>query len=276
MFLLAAIVWGFGVPIQSISGKTLGANTVVFFKALGAILLIPISIKLKQHFTKETFIYGILMGIIMYFSNFSQQKGIETSSAGKVSFITALYTVLVPVIGYLFFKKKTKSIVWLSVGIAIIGMYLLCIKDDVVLSTGDIWLFLGAVGFALQILIADKCVKKYDPVPIAAVQSLTMCFIAFIPMVMVEKPTLVSISNALFTLLYSGLLCCCFGQTIQLVYQKYVEPTLSSLIMSLESVFGAIAGFLVLNERLSLKECLGCVLIFVAVIIAIKAEENKC
>ena len=276
MLLLAAIVWGFGVPIQSISSKTLGANTVVFFKALGAILLIPISIKLKQNFTKETFTYGILMGVIMYFSNFCQQKGIETSSAGKASFIIALYTVFVPVIGIIFFNKKTKSIVWLSVGIAFIGMYLLCINGEFALSVGDIWLLFGAIGFALQILIADKCVKKYDPIPIAAVQSLTMCFIAFIPMVTIEKPSLSSIANAWFFLLYPSLLCCCFGQTIQLVYQKYVEPTLLSLIMSLESVFGAIAGFLVLNERLSLKEVLGCVLIFIAVLIAIKAEEKKC
>ena len=78
MLLLTAIIWGFGVPIQSISGQTLGANTVVFFKALGAILLIPISIKFKQHFIKETFTYGILMGVIMYFACFTQQKGIET------------------------------------------------------------------------------------------------------------------------------------------------------------------------------------------------------
>lgn len=88
--------------------------------------------------------------------------------------------------------------------------------------------------------------------------------------------SIASLSNSWFTLLYLSLLCCCFGQTIQLVYQKYVEPALSSLIMSLESVFGAIAGFLVLNERLSLKEVFGCALIFVAVLIAIKAKEKKC
>ena len=271
MLLLTAIIWGFGVSIQSISGQTLGANTVVFFKALGAILLIPISIKFKQRFTKETFTYGILMGSIMYFACFAQQKGIESSTVGKSSFITALYTVLVAVLGFIFFKKKTKPTIWLSVGLASVGMYLLCIKEEFIFSSGDIWLLIGAICFALQILIADKCVKKYDPIPIACVQSLTMCVIAFVPTLLIEKPSLMAIKDAWFLLLYSALLSCCFAQTVQLVYQQYVEPTLSSLIMSLESVFGVIAGFLVLNQTLTLKEVLGCVLIFVAVIIAIKS-----
>lgn len=270
MLLIAAIVWGFGITIQSISGQTLGSFTVVFFKALGAILLIPISIILKQRFTKDAFIGGVICGLIMVVGNVAQQKGIESSSIGKASFITALYMVFVPIIGILFFKRKTKTIVWIGVIIAVIGMYLLCVKESLALTSGDIWLIIGAIGFALQILVADKYVTKTDPIPLACVQSLTMCLISGICMLILEKPDIAVIKAAWFPLLYSALLSCCFAQTAQIVFQKYVEPTLASLIMSLESVFGVFAGFIILRQTLSVKELIGCALIFIAAIIAQK------
>lgn len=270
MLLISAIIWGFGVTIQSISGQTLESFTVVFFKALGATLLIPIAIILKQKFSKDAFVGGIICGLIMFVANYAQQKGIETSSVGKASFITALYMVFVPIIGILFFKRKTKVIVWIGVAIATIGMYLLCVKETLALSSGDVWLIICAIAFALQILIADKYVATTDPIPLACVQSLTMCIMAGICMFIFEKPEIATIKSAWFTLLYSALLSCCFAQTAQIVFQKYVEPTLASLIMSLESVFGIFSGFLILNQTLSIKELIGCALIFIAVLIAQK------
>lgn len=266
----AAIIWGFGVSAQSILGDSLGCYTVVFFKGMAGILLIPIVFLLKGKYTKDSFIGGILCGIVMVIANVSQQKGLETAAAGKAAFITAMYMVLVPIIGLLFFKRKTKVHVWIGVAIAAIGLYFLCVKGNIVLQLEDIYLLIGATGFALQILIADKYVRKADPVSLCSIQLISMGLISSVFMFTIDKPTSAQLYDARWVLLYVSLMCSAFALSIQFIFQKHVEPTLASLLMSLESVFGVIGGFLILNQTLSIRELIGCALIFVSVLIAQK------
>lgn len=267
---LAAIIWGFGISAQSILGDSLGCYTVVFFKGMAGILLIPIVYLLNGKYTKESFVGGLLCGIVMVIANVSQQKGIEIASAGKAAFITAMYMVFVPIIGMIFFKRKTNVYAWIGVGIAAVGLYFLCVKESIVLQIEDIYLFIGAIGFALQILIADKYVHKADPVSLCSIQLISMGLISSIFMFTIDKPTFAQLYNARWVLIYVSLFCSAFALSLQFIFQKHVEPTLASLLMSLESVFGVIGGFIVLNQTLTIKELVGCALIFIAVLIAQK------
>ena len=128
VLILCAVIWGGGITVQSVLGQSLGAFTVITIKAAGGFLLIPAALFLKQCFTKQTIIYGVICGLIMLAADVTQQIGIETSSVGKASFITALYMLFVPVMGFLFFRKQTKPTVWFCVILAAIGFYLLCLK----------------------------------------------------------------------------------------------------------------------------------------------------
>lgn len=267
---LAAIIWGFGISFQNILGNTLGCYTIVFFKGIAGLLLIPVVFLLKGKYTKDSFVGGLLCGVIMFIANIGQQKGIETAVAGKAGFITGLYMIFVPILGVMFFKRKTKAHVWFGVALAAIGTYFLCVKESLSFKMEDIYLFIGAICFALQILVADKYIQKADPVSICSIQLISMGVLSSILMFTIDKPTLSQIYDTRWALMYVSLLCSVLCLSIQFVFQKYVEPTLASLLMSLESVFGVVGGFIILNQTLSIKELFGCLLIFIAVLIAQK------
>lgn len=267
---LAAIVWGFGISFQNILGNNLGVYTVVFFKGIAGILLIPFVFVMKGKYTKDSFIGGLICGVIMLFANIFQQKGIVMTTSGKAGFITGMYMIFVPIIGVLFFKRKTKLHVWFGVFLALVGSYFLCVKGNIVLQLEDIYLFLGAICFALQILVADKYVRKADPVSLCSIQLISMGLMSSVLMFIIDKPTVSQLYYSRWTLIYVSVLCSAVALAIQFIFQKYVEPTLASLLMSLESVFGVVGGFVILNQVLSIRELIGCALIFIAVLIAQK------
>ncbi len=268
MLLLAAFIWGIGFTVQSISADSLPAFTVVFFKSSGGFLLIPVAIILKQKFTKEAIVGGVISGSFLAVACFTQQMGIERSTVAKASFITALYIVFVPIIGMLM-GKKIRKLVWAGVAVAALGMYFLCMNGSFSLGIGDIYLIICAVALAAQIIVIDKFADKVDPIPLSCVQSLVVCAMALAGMIF-EKPSVSVIVSIWPVLAYAAVMSCAAAQTLQVVYQKDVEPTLASLLMSFESVFGVLGGFVFLNQTLSLRELFGCVLIFVAVLIAQK------
>ena len=222
---------------------------------------------IKSTFTPELFLGGLLCGSALFFASNFQQLGIEYSTVGKSAFITTLYIVLVPLLG-LFFKKKLSLQIWFGVILAMIGLYLLCMKDEAfVLTTGDIYLLLCAFFFTLQITAVDYFAPKVNCIALSMMQFLVAAIFSGIGMLFTGLPTINNILDALFPLLYAGVLSSGIAYTFQIIGQKHLAPTVASLIMSLESVFATLAGWIVLHEILSTKELIGCGLVFAAVIL---------
>lgn len=267
MLLLCSLIWGIGITIQSISGESLGVFTVLTFKAAGGLALIPFIFIFKEKITKYTLIGGFLNGLTAAIGNIFQQTGIVNSTIGKSSFITSLYMIFVPLIG-LCFGKKVKKHVWLAVFLAIIGTYLLCLSETFKVQFGDVSLLIGAIFFALQIIVIEKYANKVDPISFTCVQALVMITITSTIMFFVEKPSLAQIKGNWFLLFYVAIFSFGLGCIVQNLFQRYVEATVAGIIMSFESVFGVLGGLLILNQTLSMKEFIGCALILGAIIIA--------
>jgi drug/metabolite transporter (DMT)-like permease len=266
MILIAAISWGLAYSVQTIMSD-LGTFTITFFKCIGGLLLLAIALIKKAKFTKTTIIFGIIVGAINFLGCASQQKGLELSSTTNASFITSLYIVMVPLLG-LFLGKKVNKKTWLAIVIALIGMYLLCISGEFKLRIGDIILVFAALFYALQIVFIDNKVGEVEPLPFAAVQQVTASILAGSIMIFVEKPNPSTLLSYWPLLAFLSLISGALSMFIQNRFQPDVGPTLASLIMSFESVFGALFAWIILNQALSLREIIGGALIFIAIIIA--------
>lgn len=222
---------------------------------------------LKNTFTKELLIGGLICGTALCLASNFQQLGIEHSTVGKSAFITTLYIVLVPLLG-LFFKKKLSLQIWCGVILALIGLYLLCMKDEAfVLTTGDIYLLLCAFFFTIQITAVDYFAPKVNCVALSLMQFFVTAIESGIGMLYTGLPSLENIFDAMIPLLYAGVLSSGIAYTFQIIGQKHLAPTVASLLMSLESVFATLAGWLILKEVLSTKELIGCGLVFAAVLL---------
>lgn len=297
MLLLAAIIWGSAFVAQSEGMEYVGPFTfagVRFF--IGAIVLLPVISFMKKKETgngnllegydkktgikgfiqyhKLLFVGALLCGIALTFATNFQQVGIKyVSSVGKAGFITTLYIVLVPVFS-LFIGKKVRPIIWLALIFAVGGLYFLCVTDKFTFEPLDILLIMCAAFFAIQILIIDKYVDKVNPVALSSIQFFIVGIISCILMFIFEKPTLSGILAAAGPILYAGVLSSGVAFTLQVVAQKDLDPTLASMIMSLESVVSVLSGFLLLGQKLSIREVIGCILMFVGVILAQLPEKS--
>lgn len=210
---------------------------------------------------------GICCGTALFAGSSFQQLGIMYTTVGKAGFITALYIVIVPVLG-IFVKKKVGWTVWVSVMLATIGMYLLCMTEGFRVGKGDVYLFLCAIAFSLHILVIDYFSPKADGVFISCVQFFTAGVLAFAVMIFTEQPSLASILKAWLPIAYAGVMSCGVAYTLQVVGQKNTDPTIAALILSLESVFSLLAGWVILGQKLSPKELFGCVLVFGGILLA--------
>lgn len=286
LLLITATVWGVAFVAQSVGMDHLNALAFNCIRnAIGVVVLLPAlaitrarnkkagstptdtSCHHKRLFTKDLLIGGLVCGVTLCIASNFQQMGIEHSTVGKSAFITTLYIVLVPVLG-LFFKKKVSFQVWISVVLAMVGLFLLCMKNEVfVLETGDIYLILCAFFFTLQIMAVDYYVQKTDGVALSIMQFFVTAVISGIGMLLTEVPSWSDITASAIPLLYAGAISCGVGYTLQIIAQKHVPATIASLIMSLESVIAALAGWVILHEILSAKELIGCGLVFAAVIL---------
>lgn len=281
MLLLTALIWGTAFVAQSAGMNYVQPLTYNSIRTLiGGIILIPIIFYFDKHkegsndlnqqkkINKNSIVGGICCGIVLCIASCFQQYGVSMTTAGKAGFITALYIVIVPLLG-LFIKKKVPKIIWLCVVIAILGFYLLCVKESFSVSMGDILVLFCAFFFSLHIMVIDYFNEKHiDGVRMSCVQFITAGSIMFILMLAFETPILQNIWDAKITILYTGVMSCGVAYTLQILGQKNTNSTTATLIMSLESVFAALSGWIILNESLSLKEILGCILVFIAVILA--------
>lgn len=217
---------------------------------------------------------GICCGIALCLASNFQQIGIQYTTVGKAGFITACYIVIVPVIG-LFMKKKCSPMIWLSVLLAVVGLYLLCINEQFSIGYGDILVFVCAILFSVHILIVDYFSPKVDGVKMSCIQFLVCGLLSGIAMLFAEQPQLSAVLLAWKPIAYAGIMSCGVGYTLQIVGQKGMDPTIASLILSLESCISVLAGWLLLGQTLSIREGLGCVAMFAAIILAqLPAKES--
>ena len=287
ILLLTATIWGVAFVAQSVGMEYIGPFTFNAIRCvLGGLVLIPVILVLKKK--KETgaenqekedkktlWAGGIACGVILCIASNLQQFGIMEASVGKSGFFTALYIVMIPVIG-IFIGKRPGIKLWFCVALAVVGMYLLCMKDgSFTIERADIMLLLCALAFSFHILVVDYFSPKVDGVKMSCIQFFVCGVLSAVGMLFTETPDISNIEAAWLPLLYAGLLSCGVGYTLQIVGQKGINPVIASLIMSLESVISALAGWVILGQVLSPKEILGCVLMFVAIIITQIPIGNK-
>lgn len=287
ILLLTATIWGVAFVAQSVGMEYIGPFTFNAIRCvLGGLVLIPVILVLKKK--KETgaenqekedkktlWVGGIACGVILCIASNLQQFGIMEASVGKSGFFTALYIVMIPVIG-IFIGKRPGIKLWFCVALAVVGMYLLCMKDgSFTIERADIMLLLCALAFSFHILVVDYFSPKVDGVKMSCIQFFVCGVLSAVGMLFTETPDISNIQAAWLPLLYAGLLSCGVGYTLQIVGQKGINPVIASLIMSLESVISALAGWVILGQVLSPKEILGCVLMFVAIIITQIPIGNK-
>ena len=223
---------------------------------------------------KELIAGGIACGLLLFAASSLQQIGIQYTTAGKAGFITAFYIVIVPVLG-IFLHKKIGWKVWGAVAIALAGLYFLCITEKFAVGKGDILIFLCALVFSIHILVIDYFSPKVDGVKMSCIQFFVCGIVSLPPMFFTETPKIGAIVEGWAPLLYAGVLSCGVAYTLQIIGQKNVNPAVASLILSLESCFSVLAGWMVLGEKLSMRESVGCVLMFGAIILAQLPDRKK-
>lgn len=274
--LLATIIWGSAFIAQSVGMEHIGPFTFQAVRcALAVLFLVPLSFLFekdkKQFSTKwknpRLWKVGAICGAALFVAAGLQQLGLVYTTAGKAGFITAMYIVLVPILG-LFFQKKPPLSAWISVGIAVIGLYLLSCVGVTQINKGDLLCIVCALGFAVQITLIDRLAGDLDGLRLNCVQSLVCAVLSAVFMFTTEAPDIENILNCWLPLGYAGILSMGVAYSLQIVGQKAIEPTAASLLMSLESVFAVLFGWLLLQETMTLWEFSGCVLVFAAVVLS--------
>lgn len=284
LLFITAAIWGAGIIAQKSGMEYIepftysGIRTLIAGLVLIPVVLImgknkkniaePRDVKLVEKENKTLLLGGILCGLALFAATSLQQFGISFTTAGKTGFITTLYVVIVPILS-IAIGKKLRKIIWICVAMGAVGLYLLCMTDDSFrLQPGDALVLLCAVAFSVHIMIIDYFSPKVDGVKLSCIQFLLTGVLGIICMFVFEEPHIEAILDCWIPIIYAGALSGGIGYTLQIIAQKHAEPTVASLIMSLESVFAVVLGALVLHESMTSRELAGCVVIFAAVIIA--------
>ncbi len=269
LLVFAAMIWGSAFVAQK-SGGTIGGFTYNGIRTLlGGLVLISIYFLLRKNKEMKTSIMGgIFCGLALFIASNLQQFGINNTSASKAGFITSLYAIIVPFLS-IFLHKKIRPIVWVSVVISLAGLYLLNYSaEGLSINTGDIQLMLCALAFAFQILIIDHYSDHVNGVLMSATQFIVAGLLSIVCMFLFEKPQINDILASWWPIVYAGVFSCAIAYTLQIVGQRYVPPTEASLIFCLESVFSLLAGTIFLHERMKAINYIGCLLIFIAVVLS--------
>ena len=289
LLFVTATIWGTAFVAQSVGMDYVGPFTFTFARSIiGGLFLIPCIwflrkwnaknggvVEKRPLVTKSEMIGGICCGLALCVASNFQQIGIAYTTVGKAGFITALYVVIVPIFG-LFFKKKVPGIVWFCVVLSVVGLYLLCMTgDSFTLAYGDFLVLICAILFSVHILVIDYFSPKGDGVVISCIQFFVCGILSGIVMLVVENVSIANLIAAALPILYAGVLSSGVAYTLQIVGQKDMNPTVASLILCLESVVSALAGWVILHQALSTRELFGCVLMFAAIVLAQLPVPNK-
>lgn len=275
LLLLAAGIWGMAFVAQKVGSAYVGAFTFNGIRfALGSLTLLPVLLYFnkKSQASGEYKRYenplkgGIFAGCLIFFGNTFQQLGMSYTTVGNAAFITAMYIVLVPVLGVIL-KHKISLSNWAGVGFAVVGLYFLTIKDSLVINTGDILQIICAFFFASHIVLIDQLVKKIDGLQLSLVQFVTCSALSLICAFLFEDIRLGAIYQAAIPIMYGGFCSVGIAYTLQVIGQKNAKPSHAALIMSLEAVFGALGGLIILNEQLGFRGYIGCALMLAGILI---------
>lgn len=278
MLLSCAVIWGFALVAQRTASDTLGPfafDGLRFFLAT-AVLLVTLFIseftakkkgKTTTPWSKATLFGGIFCGISIFFGNNLQQMGVAQTSVGKASFITAIYIVIVPILG-LFMRRRPSLKSCYAIIIALVGFYLMCIDGTSGFNVGDATVLVSALMISFQIVFVDIYVKECDPIKLTLVQFVTASVLSVPAMAIEGFPSVASINASIIAVLYVGILSAGVAFTLQTVGQRYTAPSTATLIMSLESAIGMLGGILILHESYTVRELVGCLLVFASVFIA--------
>lgn len=286
LLLLTAMIWGAAFVAQSVGMDYIGPFTFLCSRSiLGGVVLLPVILFRQKKGGAETAVQGgrtllmggIACGVVLFIASAFQQIGIQETTAGKAGFITAMYMVLVPLLG-LFLGKKIGWKVWSAVAVALVGMYLLCFAGGKVgaINRGDLMEMACAVGFTAHILVIDRFSGKVDGVKMSCIQFFVCGILAFFGMLLFESPSGKDLLDAWLPIVYAGALSSGVGYTLQIVAQKDTEPAVASLLMSLESVFSLVFGWILLHEVMSARELIGCGLMFAAIVwVQLPGQKNE-
>jgi len=275
LLLLTAAIWGFAFVAQQVGAQFVGAFTFNGIRfALGSISLIPLILFLdkKDKSKEEKIVYehplklGIMAGCVLFLGATLQQVGLAYTTAGKAAFITGLYIVLVPIFG-IFLKQHIKINAWIGVAIAAIGLYFLSVTEGFTIAKGDLIEIIGAVFWAMHILLIDNFTKRVNPLKLSCIQFATCSVLSVGAALLFESISIAAISQALIPILYGGLFSVGIAYTLQVVAQKDAKPSRAAVILSMEAVFGAIGGALLLGENLGIRAYFGCALMLAGMLL---------
>ena len=296
LLMITSMIWGAAFVAQSMGMDYVGPATFLFARSvIGTLALVPVALVTgriqkkkeeenqglsndqdpviregawKRSLRNPLLIRGgLICGFFLFAASIFQQVGIQYTTAGKAGFITALYIMIVPIIG-IFLGKKNGIRVWIAMVMGIIGLYFLCIRESLSIGQGDILMVVCAFLFSVQILSVDYYSPKVDGIRLSMLEFFFESIFAGVLMVMTETPRLADMKAAAGPILYAGLFSTGIGYTLQIIGQRDLNPAIASLIMSLESVFSLVFGFIILHESMTGRECVGCLIMFAAILVA--------
>jgi drug/metabolite transporter (DMT)-like permease len=277
LLLLAAAIWGLAFVAQRVGMEYVGPftfNGVRF--ALGSLSLVPLILFYKnssptqekvEHGTKNVVVAGLWAGLVLFIAASLQQIGLLYTTAGKAAFITCLYIVLVPILG-IFLKQYVSMSTWIGSVIAVVGLYLLCVRDSFFISYGEVLELVGAFFWAIHILLIDHFSRRVPVLKLACFQFITCSILSLVTALFIETISIHTIYQAAIPILYGGICSVGIAYTLQVVAQKNAQPSHAAIILSMETVFAAIGGWLILNEKLGFQESLGCVIMFIGMLLS--------
>lgn len=285
ILLVTATIWGTAFVAQSVGMEQVGPFTFIAARfALGALALLPVILLQNRRLKadgigkgkmadgragsgKVLWKGGLLCGVALMSAASLQQVGIMRTTVGKAGFITAMYIIIVPILG-VFMGRRIRPLIWGCVLLAAAGLYLLSMSGAFSLQSGDALCLACAVIFAVQIMLVDHYVEVADGVRLSAIQFLTASALGTVMMLLFEHPSLGAVWNARVPILYAGIMSSGVAYTLQIIGQRGLNPTIASLIMSLESVIAAAAGFIFLHQTFTGRELCGCILMAAAIVLA--------
>lgn len=280
MMWLTAAIWGFAFVAQRRGMDDIGPfafNGIRFL--LGGVALIPLLIFFRRKSaTGNRFSFKLIrstlpLGVILFAASAFQQVGMQWTTAGKAGFITGLYIILVPVIG-IFIRQKIHKQLWIGAAMAAVGLYFLSVNESFQINKGDFLVLVSACFWAVHVQLINHMLNSKDPLSISVIQFLTCGILSLTAMFFFEKTSWIGIMNASLPLAYGGLISVGIAYTLQVVAQQYVEPSKASVILSFETVFAAIGGFLLLNESFTERNIYGIVLMFAGMLV-VQTEPEK-